>query len=306
MSEHQEEPQVPRVVPESSQSTTLQDALSKYQINLVPEQIHLLDQYCRLRWEWNQRMNLTRHDTYDQFVARDVVDSLSFARCLQPDEVILDVGTGSGVPGVVLSILRPDLQVFLSETVSKRARAVADIVSQLGLKIPVLIGRAEKYLEAGGWEFHSLVIRAVAPLLDLLRWFRPHWESYDRMLILKGPRWVEERGQARHHGLMHGLALRVVDRYTIPGTMAESVLLQICPEDRLIPPHGCRLRKVSYEKTPEGVVELPQPGPLTKKGDSQQIVKSQARHVKKPEERKSPGAKRNRPRYRGGPKRDSS
>jgi len=306
MSEPQNEAQAPKGVPEVSHPVTLEEALSKYQITLVPEQIRLLDQYCRLRWEWNQRMNLTRHDTYDQFVARDVVDSLSFARCLQPDEVVLDVGTGSGVPGVVLSILRPDLQVFLSETVNKRARAVVDIVSQLGLKIPVLVGRAEKYLEAGGWEFHTLVIRAVAPLLDLLRWFRDHWESFDRMLILKGPRWVEERGQARHHGMMQGLALRVVDRYTIPGTQAESVLLQVCPEDRLIPPHGCRLRMLSYEEIPSGMVEVPRPGPLMKQRGDQQMVKSQALPLKKFKEKKSPGSKSNRPRRRGGPKRDSS
>jgi len=259
---------------ESPPAATLEEALAKYQIALVPQQVHLLDRYCALRWEWNQRMNMTRHNTYDQFVSRDVIDSLSFARCLQPDEVILDVGTGSGVPGVVLSILRPDLRVFLSETVAKRACAVADIISHLGLNIPILIGRAEKYLEAGGWQFHSLVVRAVAPLLDLLRWFTPHWETFDRMLILKGPRWVEERAQARHHGMMHGLALRIIDRYTIPGTGAESVLLQVCPEDRLIPPHGCCLRKLGYEAMPSGVVEAPQPGPLQKNDRTRDVAKS--------------------------------
>ncbi len=267
MSDYQEDSDIQPSALESSSSATLEEALAKYQIALLPDQVRLLDQYCQLRREWNQKMNLTRHETYDQFVARDLVDSLSFARCLQPDEVILDVGTGSGVPGVILSILRPDLCVVLSETVGKRARAVADIVSRLGLKIPMLIGRAEKYLEAGGWEFHSLVIRAVAPLLNLLRWFRPYWHTFDRMLILKGPRWVTERGQARHYGLMHGLALRIVDRYTIPGTEAESVLLQICPEERLIPPHGCRLRKLSCEEMITGVVEAPQPGPFAKKAN---------------------------------------
>lgn len=278
MSDYQEDSDIQPSAPGATSSATLEEALAKCQIALLPEQVRLLDQYFQLRREWNQKMNLTRHDTYDQFVARDVVDSLSFMRCLQPDEVILDVGTGSGVPGVILSILRPDLCVVLSETVGKRARAVADIVSRLGLKIPMLIGRAEKYLEAGGWEFHSLVIRAVAPLLNLLRWFRPYWDCFDRMLILKGPRWVTERGQARHYGLMHGLALRVVDRYTIPGTGAESVLLQICPEERLIPPRECRFRKLSCEEMITGVVESPQPGPFAKKG----TVPPAAKHQKKP------------------------
>lgn len=276
--------------------------MAKYQIALQREQVQLLDRYCRLRWEWNQRMNMTRHNTFDQFVARDVMDSLSFARCLQPDEVLLDVGTGSGVPGVILSILRPDLQVFVSETVAKRARAVADIISQLGLKIPVFIGRAEKYLEVGGWQFHSLVIRAVAPLLNLLRWFTPHWESFDRMLVLKGPRWTEERAQARHYGLMHGLALRIVDRYYIPGTGAESVLLQLCPEDRLIPPHDCRRRELAYEFPLPTIVESPQPGPLQDRGSVARNRDSSPSNRTKAKSAKPGGIKESRSRH---PKRRS-
>ncbi|MGQ9505658.1 MAG: 16S rRNA (guanine(527)-N(7))-methyltransferase RsmG [Thermogutta sp.] len=297
MSEDRQEAQAGPPIAESLGSSTLEEALSRHQIALEPEQVQLLDRYCRLRWQWNQRMNMTRHNTFDQFVARDVIDSLSFARCLQPDEVILDVGTGSGVPGVILFILRPDLQVFVSETVAKRARAVADIVSQLGLKIPVFIGRAEKYLEVGGWQFHSLVIRAVAPLSHLLRWFVPHWESFDRMLVLKGPRWTEERGQARHYGLMHGLALRIVDRYHIPGTGAESVLLQLCPEERLIPPHDCRLRKLAYEAPPPAIVESPQPGPFQNKGSVIGDREPSRSNRLKPKSAKRGGSKQNRSRH---------
>jgi 16S rRNA (guanine527-N7)-methyltransferase len=50
------------------------------------------------------------------------------------------------------------------------------------------------------------------------------------MLILKGPSWVAERGEARHYGLMRELALRKLTTYLIPGTKAESVLLQITPK----------------------------------------------------------------------------
>ena len=75
--------------------------------------------------------------------------------------------------------------------------------------------------------FDTLVIRAVARLRKLLEWFRPHWKSFDRMLVLKGPSWVEERGEARHYGLFHDLELRKLAAYPLPGTKSESVLLQI-------------------------------------------------------------------------------
>ncbi len=202
-------------------------AMHAHGIELPPARVEQLDRYCRLLWDWNTRLNLTRHTDYDKFVARDLVDSLAFTQFLDEGERILDVGTGGGVPGVVVAIVRPDLKVSLSESVGKRARVVAEIVQQLGLEVAVHAVRAEELL--GKREFDSLLVRAVAPLPKLLRWFRPHWSRFQRLLVLKGPAWVEERGEARHLGLLKGLALRKLTSYPLAGTEAESVLLQICP-----------------------------------------------------------------------------
>ena len=217
-------------------------ALASHGIELPDGQVALVRRYCELLWEWNARLNLTRHTDYEKFAARDVVDSLAFAAHLVPGEKILDVGTGGGVPGVLLAILRPDLRVCLSESVGKKARAVADIVERLGLSVPVHHGRAEDLLPKS--EFNSLVVRAVGTLKTLLTWLRPHWERFDRLLVLKGPAWAEERGEARHYGLLHDLALRKLISYPMPGTESESVLLQVCPSDRLEEGKTCRLRRV--------------------------------------------------------------
>ncbi len=204
---------------------TLSAALARHAIELPPPQIERLSRYCELLWDWNAKINLTRHTDYEKFVARDLIDSQVFARFLEPNESILDVGSGGGVPGVVLAILRDDLKVALSESVGKKARVLAEIVAQLGLAAPVFNARAEELL--ADHRFDTLVIRAVAPLKKLLQWFRPHWDRFGRLLILKGPSWLEERGEARHYGLLHGLALRKLASYPLPGTESESVLLQI-------------------------------------------------------------------------------
>jgi 16S rRNA (guanine527-N7)-methyltransferase len=218
---------LPTVLPVNSPQENLAAAMARHQIELPPPQAALLARYCELLWDWNAKINLTRHTDYEKFVARDLVDSLAFARFLQPNEKVLDVGTGGGVPGVVLAILRNDLRISLSESVGKKARAVADIVERLGLPTPVLNARAEEILSHQ--RFDTLVIRAVARLKKLLEWFRPHQASFGRLLILKGPSWIDERGEARHYGLLHDLALRKLTSYPLPGTESESVLLQISP-----------------------------------------------------------------------------
>jgi 16S rRNA (guanine527-N7)-methyltransferase len=204
----------------------LSAVLAQHQIELPTPQVALLERYCELLWDWNTKINLTRHTDYEKFVARDLVDSLAFARFLEPNEKVLDVGAGGGVPGVVLAIVRDDLKVSLSESVGKKAKALADIVERLGLQTPVVHARAEEILAQE--RFNTLVIRAVARLKKLLEWFKPHWDAFDRLLVLKGPAWVDERGEARHYGLMHDLSLRKLASYPLPGTESESVLLQIC------------------------------------------------------------------------------
>ncbi len=217
----------------SGPDETLADVARRYDIYLPAEQLDRLEQYCRLLWEWNSKLNLTRHTDYQKFVTRDLIDTLAFAEHLGQGEHVLDVGSGGGVPGVVLAILRPELRIELCDSVGKKARALTDIVARLGLDTPVHHARAENILERRG--FDTLTIRAIGRLRAVLQWFKPYWGSFKRMLIVKGPGWVQERGEARHYGLMRDLALRKLKEYPMPGTQSNSVLLQICPKAAIQP-----------------------------------------------------------------------
>jgi 16S rRNA (guanine527-N7)-methyltransferase len=208
-----------------AEEPTLSEMLDSMGIVLEPSQVELLDRYRQLLWAWNEKMNLTRHTTMEKFVTRDVVDSLQLAQLLDKGERVLDVGTGGGVPGVILAIARPDLKVSLCESTQKKARAVEEIVAELGLPVTVYGCRAEDVLEMA--TFDTLVARALASLTKVLIWLKPHWESFDRLLLIKGPSWVEERGEARHHNLLHHLELRKAATYQTPRTGAESVILKL-------------------------------------------------------------------------------
>ena len=213
---------------------TLTDSLERRHISLPKIQIRKLDDYCRLLWDWNERINLTRHTDYEKFVARDIVDSLALAEFLRSGERILDVGTGGGVPGIVLAILRPDLRVELCDSTGKKTLAVSEMVQELRLGIPVHHAKAETLLQEKGKRFTTLTIRAVSRMVSLLRNFAPCWSSFDRMLLVKGPKWTAERGEARHYNLTAKLALRCLKTYSTQiseSETVESVILQLCLKD---------------------------------------------------------------------------
>jgi 16S rRNA (guanine527-N7)-methyltransferase len=186
--------------------------------------------YAERLWDWNTRLNLTRHTDVERFVSRDVGDSLAIAEHLARGERLLDVGTGGGVPGVVLAILRPDLRVELCDSVAKKARAVAEIVAEAGLALPVHATAAQTLVAgrpAGGERFDTLVVRAVAPLAKLLRWFEPLAGAYGRVLAIKGPRWEEELAAAREQRLGRKVSLGQVAAWPLRGTDNQSILLEI-------------------------------------------------------------------------------
>jgi 16S rRNA (guanine527-N7)-methyltransferase len=107
------------------------------------------------------------------------------------DASVVDVGSGAGLPGVVLALLRPDLDVTLLEPLARRAAFLAEITQHLELgNARVLRGRAE---DVTGEVFADVVTaRAVAPLDRLAGWCLPLCLPRGRMLALKGASAVTE------------------------------------------------------------------------------------------------------------------
>jgi len=211
-------------------SPDLDSALARFGIEMPPELSEQLDRYCTLLWDWNTKLNLTRHTTYDKFVSLDLIDTLELAAQLAPGEEVMDVGSGGGVPGIVLAILRPDLQLSLVESVGKKANVLTEIAQELELTTPIFNARAEDLME--DFRVDTVVARAVGPIWKMLFWFQEHWISIGRILAIKGPNWPAERKEARHRGLMNEMQLRKIASYPRPGADGESVILQIWPKGR--------------------------------------------------------------------------
>ncbi|MCH2178056.1 MAG: 16S rRNA (guanine(527)-N(7))-methyltransferase RsmG [Mariniblastus sp.] len=182
-------------------------------------------QYCILLWIKNEQMNLTRHTTWEQFVSRDLVDTLQLASLLPTDSQVLDVGSGGGVPGMLLAILRPDLKITLTESVGKKAAALGEFAGALELDVEIYNERAENILD--DFRFDFTVARAVGPMIKMCRWFEEHWPSVGRLLAIKGPKWSEELAEAEQANLTSRLQVSKVKEYLTPGTDWNSVILEV-------------------------------------------------------------------------------
>ena len=201
-------------------------ALEAHKMEIDESVAEQLQRYAEVMWKLNESLNLTRHTTWDLFVGRDLRDCLQLSPLIEPGEEVLDLGSGNGVPGIPLAILRSDISVSLAESVAKRAGALNEIVSELNVPVSVYAARGEDLLE--DFRFSTIASRAVGSVAKFCRWIEPHWVSVDRLLLIKGPKWVDERAEARHLGLLNELELRRIAGYPLgDDEESEGVILQI-------------------------------------------------------------------------------
>jgi 16S rRNA (guanine527-N7)-methyltransferase len=111
--------------------------------------------------------------------------------------MVCDVGSGAGLPGIPLALVRPDLKITLLEPLLRRTNFLQEVVELLGLEhVTVVRGRAEEVLDTLQ-PVHVVTARAVAPLDRLAGWGVPLLRPYGEMLALKGDTAEEEIKGAR-------------------------------------------------------------------------------------------------------------
>ncbi len=122
---------------------------------------------------------------------RHLVNCAVLAEVVPEGATVCDLGTGAGLPGIVLAIARPDLRVTLVEPLRRRTTFLEEAVAELGLdRCEVRRARAE---ELHGSELFDVVTsRAVAPLPRLLAWSMPLVSPGGALLAMKGSRAAAE------------------------------------------------------------------------------------------------------------------
>lgn len=179
-------------------------------------------QHLGLIAEVNEHMNLTRLVNPREAVIKHVYDSIAPWECFRGAKRVLDAGTGAGFPGVPLSLVMPEVQFTLSESIQKKARFVESVVESLDLRnVHVTHDRAEDV--ALDQQVDVITARAVAPISRLLDLFRKPLKRGARLVLYKGPDVEPELAEAHKFPV----SARVLCRYELPEKLGTRSLLEV-------------------------------------------------------------------------------
>ncbi len=154
--------------------------------NITEQQIHLLEEYVKLLLTWQEHTNLIGKNTVDNLWERHILDSVQLLPYIQHQGVnIADVGTGAGLPGLVLSICNPENTYFLIEATSKKTNFLSEVKQQLKLlNVEVINKRLEDITDIPSIDV--LMSRAVTSLASLMLISKNLLNKNTKCLFLKG------------------------------------------------------------------------------------------------------------------------
>ena len=159
------------------------------QLNVSRETIARLAEYLAILVKWQAKINLISSKTLPDAWRRHILDSAQLTSFLPTTAShILDIGSGAGFPGLVLSIVTPH-KVTLVESDQRKAIFLRTVIRELNLTADVINERIETVAPVGA---SIVTARALAPLQRLLLWLHPQLPSVEKCLFLKGASVREE------------------------------------------------------------------------------------------------------------------
>jgi 16S rRNA (guanine527-N7)-methyltransferase len=201
-------------------------------VPLSQHQIDRLMAYMALIERWNRVYNLTALRQPTEMLTHHLLDSLAVVPSLQrhfahltgdwTETRLLDVGSGAGLPGVVLAIALPQLRVTCIDTVRKKASFIQQVASELGLQ-----HLRSQHARVEAWTGHTeeprfdvVISRAFSSLNDFVDLTRRHLAPQGVWLAMKGKRPASEEQE-----LPADIDLFHVEQLQVPGLDAERCLL---------------------------------------------------------------------------------
>lgn len=163
---------------------------------LYGAQFPLLNRYVDILGSTGVTWGLLGPREADRLWDRHILNSAALSGLIRPGSAVADVGSGAGLPGIPLAILRPDLRITLLEPLLRRSTFLTQTVEELQIvdRVEVVRSRAEDHHQT----YDVVVARALAPLDRLIGWCNPLRAPGGVILALKGTSAADELAAAKY------------------------------------------------------------------------------------------------------------
>lgn len=181
----------------------MKNACNSINIDFNQEMYENFIKYKDLIKEWNDKVNLTAITEDEEIIKKHFIDCIKIFTFepLREMNKVIDVGTGAGFPGIPMSIMKPNINMTLLDSLNKRLNFLNEVKDELDLRyISTLHGRAEDYGKDKGYreQFDAAVSRAVANLAVLSEYCLPFVRLNGYFVALKGPSVDDEINDGRN------------------------------------------------------------------------------------------------------------
>lgn len=201
----------------------LQEGLQQLGLTLSTAQQLLLLEYVALLKKWNSTYNLTALRDETTMISHHVLDSLTLLPYVKDAQTLMDVGSGGGMPGIPTAICRPDLQITLLDSNTKKTTFLQQAVIELGLNnVTVASGRVEAMHDK---KVDVVTSRAFAELADFI--------ALTKHLLNENGYWAAMKGVYPYEELEHvpdTVAVLQVDKLNVPMLEAERHMVLMRPK----------------------------------------------------------------------------
>jgi 16S rRNA (guanine527-N7)-methyltransferase len=201
----------------------LQAGMLQMQIDATEEAQQKLISFVDLLAKWSKVYNLTTVREPEHIVTQHILDSLSLLPYLQNTKIVLDVGTGAGLPGIPLAIMRPDISFKLLDSQRKKINFVQHVITSLQLSNVTALHERVETLPAD-LEVDMIVSRAFSSLKDFVSSIATVVRIDSKIIAMKGR---IEQAEVESLQLSSGFKLERIETLSVPGLNAERCLVFI-------------------------------------------------------------------------------
>lgn len=195
--------------------------LKELNIELTEKQLEQFYEYMNILIEWNKVMNLTNITEPIEVIQKHFVDSLTVLKHIKETDMIIDVGTGAGFPGIPIKIAFPKTKIVLLDSLNKRIKFLNEVIAKLKINdVEAMHGRAEELAHNKIYreKYDIAIARAVAPLNVLSEYLLPFIKVNGIAICMKGSKGKEEAKNGEKAIEILGGKIKEIKEFELPNT----------------------------------------------------------------------------------------